>query len=93
MMSLLNARDQEVYNLDNELRNQIDVSDRLVAQLKGTIAELDAKLKKSHEVIEQKEADDQITQFNSLRFPLHLHERELQKIATEFEKKKLEQVI
>ena len=45
MMSLLNAKEQELYNVDNELRNQIDVTDRLVAQLRGTIAELDAKLK------------------------------------------------
>ena len=48
MMGLINAKEQEIYNIDNELRNQIDVSDRLVAQLRGTIAELDAKLKKSH---------------------------------------------
>ena len=48
MMGLINAKEQEIYNIDNELRNQIDVSDRLVAQLRGTIAELDAKLKQSH---------------------------------------------
>ena len=40
--------------MDNEYRNEIDVHDRLVSQLKGTIAELDAKLKASHETIETK---------------------------------------
>ena len=58
MMGLINAKEQEIYNIDNELRNQIDVSDRLVAQLRGTIAELDAKLKKSHQMIEEKRKED-----------------------------------
>ena len=93
MMSLLNAKEKELYNLDNELRNQIDVTDRLVAQLRGTIAELDAKLKKSHEIIEEKKKEDQIAQFNSLKFPIHLQEKELQKIAADFDKKKLDQTI